>query len=179
MSGCWDSNHTYYLVTQQAEHLLSCQDRNADGALGLFYQQNASITWCDLFRPNFGQKTPKIISVHDVWEPWKQALLASRDVISSSQFAARICRGFFTLGDGCGLPILGVTFFVIECHFLRHGKRAQTKLLSPDIFRWGSDLPREGVGAKKFGMSLETRKSNFLGGLSWDFAGISRRCLKS
>ena len=31
------------------------------------------------------------------------------------------------------------------------------KLLSPDIFRWGRDLPREGVGAKKFGMSLETQ----------------------
>ena len=54
------------------------------------------------------QKTPEIISVHDVWEPWKQALLASRDVIISSQFAARIRRGFFTLGDGCWLPILTV-----------------------------------------------------------------------
>ena len=60
-------------------------------------QQAASITWCDLFRPNFGHKTPEIISVHDVWEPWKQALLASRDVIISSQFAAQIWRGFFTL----------------------------------------------------------------------------------
>ena len=70
-----------------------------------FNQQDASITWCDFFRPNFGQKTPEIISVHDVWEPWKQALLASRDVIISSQFAAQIWRGFFTLGDGCWLPI--------------------------------------------------------------------------
>ena len=67
-------------------------------------QLHASITWCDLFRPNFGQKTPEIISVHDVWEPWKQVLLASRDVIISSQFTARIRRGFFTLGDGCWLP---------------------------------------------------------------------------
>ena len=32
------------------------------------------------------------------------------------------------------------------------------KLLSPDIFRWGRGLPREGVGAKKFGMPLETRE---------------------
>ena len=32
------------------------------------------------------------------------------------------------------------------------------KLLSPDIFRWGGGLPREGVGAKKFGMPLETRE---------------------
>ena len=32
------------------------------------------------------------------------------------------------------------------------------KLLSPDIFRWGRGLPHEGVGAKKFGMPLETRE---------------------
>ena len=32
------------------------------------------------------------------------------------------------------------------------------KLLSPDIFRWGRGLPREGVGAKKFGMPFETRE---------------------
>ena len=70
-------------------------------------QQDASITWCDLFRPNFGQITPEFFSVHDVWEPWKQAFLASRDVIISSQFAARIRRGFFTLGDGCWLPTYG------------------------------------------------------------------------
>ena len=31
--------------------------------------------------------------------------MASRDVIISSQFAARIRRGFFTSGDGCWLPI--------------------------------------------------------------------------
>ena len=37
------------------------------------------------------------------------------------------------------------------------------KLLSPDIFRWGRDLPREGVGAKKFGMSLETREIKLFG----------------
>ena len=30
--------------------------------------------------------------------------------------------------------------------------------MSPDIFRWGGGLPREGVGAKKFGMALETRE---------------------
>ena len=32
------------------------------------------------------------------------------------------------------------------------------KLLSPDICRWGRGLPREGVGAKKFGMPLEARE---------------------
>ena len=57
------------------------------------------------FWPNFGaKKTPETISAHDVWEPWKQAPLASRNVIISSQFAARIRRGFFTFGDGCWLP---------------------------------------------------------------------------
>ena len=30
--------------------------------------------------------------------------------------------------------------------------------MSLDIFRWGRGLPHEGVGAKKFGMPLETRE---------------------
>ena len=33
-------------------------------------------------------------------------------------------------------------------------KEPKPKLLNPDIFRWGRGLPHEGVGAKKFGMSL-------------------------
>ena len=37
-------------------------------------------------------------------------------------------------------------------------KEHKPKLLSLDIFRWGRGLPREGVGAKKFGMCLETRE---------------------
>ena len=42
---------------------------------------------------------------------------------------------------------------------IRHEKRAQTQTsLSPDIFRWGRGLPREGVGAKKFSMPFETRQ---------------------
>ena len=36
-------------------------------------------------------------------------------------------------------------------------KEPKPKLLSPDIFWWVWGLPREGVGAKKFGMSLETQ----------------------
>ena len=36
-------------------------------------------------------------------------------------------------------------------------KEPKPKLLSPDIFWWGGGLPREGVGAKKFGMSLEAQ----------------------
>ena len=53
--------------------------------------------------------------------------------------------------------------------------------MSPDIFRRAKGLPCEGVGAKKFGMSLDSKpgKSNFLGGISRLIAGISRRCPKS
>ena len=41
----------------------------------------------------------------------------------------------------------------------------KTKLLSPDSFRWGRGLPHEGVGAKKFDMSLATREiKRFLAG---------------
>ena len=52
----------------------------------------------------FGQilvakKTPEIISAHDVWEPLKQALLASCDVIISSQVFVSKLQRFFTLGD--------------------------------------------------------------------------------
>ena len=46
-------------------------------------RQEASITWCDIFCPKFGQKMPKMITSHDVLEPLKQALSASRDVIIS------------------------------------------------------------------------------------------------
>ena len=67
-------------------------------------RQQASITWCDLFWPKFGQKMPKTISLHDVLEPSKQALLASRDVIISSQICGSNLQKVFTLGDGCWLP---------------------------------------------------------------------------
>ena len=59
----------------------------------------------------FGQisakKARNFSSVHDVWEPLKQALLASRDVIISGQSCISRCQRFFTLGDGCWLPIDG------------------------------------------------------------------------
>ena len=48
---------------------------------------------------------PKFISLHDVLEPLKQALLASRDVIISSQIRGSNLQKVFTLGDGCWLPI--------------------------------------------------------------------------
>ena len=50
---------------------------------------------------------PKIISLHDVLEPVKQALSASRDVIISSQICGSNLQTFFTLGDGCWLPKRG------------------------------------------------------------------------
>ena len=37
-------------------------------------------------------------------------------------------------------------------------KEPKPKLFGPDIFGWGRGLPREGVGAKTFGMPLETRE---------------------
>ena len=44
--------------------------------------------------------------------------------------------------------------------------------MSPDIFRWGGGLPRARVGAKKFGMSLETKEIKLFGrdipGFCWD-----------
>ena len=43
---------------------------------------------------------PKIISLHDVLEPLKQALLASRDVKISSQICGSNLQKVFTLGDG-------------------------------------------------------------------------------
>ena len=34
-------------------------------------------------------------------------------------------------------------------------KEPKPKLFGPDIFGWGGSLPREGVGAEKFDMSLD------------------------
>ena len=53
---------------------------------------------------------------------------------------------------------------------LRQEKGTQTpKLFGPDIFGWGGGLPREGAGAKKFGMSLETREIKLFW---WDMPGF-------
>ena len=59
-------------------------------------------------------------------------------------------------------------------------KEPKPKLFGPDIFQWGGGLTREWVGAKKFDTSpRKPGKSNFLGGISRDFAGISRGRPKS
>ena len=42
-------------------------------------------------------------------------------------------------------------------------KEPKPKLFGTDIFRWGGGLPREGVGAKKFGASPKTREIKFFG----------------
>ena len=42
-------------------------------------------------------------------------------------------------------------------------KEPKPKLLSREIFWWGGGLPRERVGAKKLGTSLETRETQFFG----------------
>ena len=55
----------------------------------------------------------------------------------------------------------------------------EPKLLSPDIFWWGRGLPHEGVGAKKFGMSLETREITLLWwdipGFCWDIPAVPEK----
>ena len=59
-------------------------------------QQEASITWCDIFQPK-RPKTPETITSHAVLESLKQAHLANHVVwCSLAKFAARSCRGFLT-----------------------------------------------------------------------------------
>ena len=93
------------------------------------------------------------------------------------------CRPLFAkaqlLYSGCrksGVEFKGVAVMIETAITADTQERKKStnkpKLLSPNIFRWGRGLPREGVGAKKFGMSLETREINFLGraipGFCWD-----------
>ena len=75
------------------------------GVCSALNRQEASITWCDLFRPKFCQKMPKTITSHDVHEPLQQVLSASRDVIISGQICGSKLQRVFILGDGCWLPI--------------------------------------------------------------------------
>ena len=83
-------------------------------------------------------------------------------------------------GDVCGEGGCWIFFFGPKSPPRLSGKKKETKpkLFGPDIFRWDRGLPREGVGAKKFGMSLETQgKQNFwrdVPGFFRDFSGICR-----
>ena len=65
------------------------------------------------------------------------------------------------------------------CRVSGKTKEHKPKLSSPDMFRWGRGLPREGVGAKKFGMSLETREIKLfwrdIPGFCWDIPAVSEK----
>ena len=52
-----------------------------------------------------------------------------------------------------------IAIYTVQEHLLFSGKKKEPKpkLFDSDIFGWGGGLPREGVGAKKFGMSFETQ----------------------
>ena len=65
---------------------------------------------------------------------------------------------------------------IIKCSSKK--KEHKPKLSGPDIFRWGGGLPREGIGAKRFGMSLETREIKHFGGKSrfcWEIPGAPEK----
>ena len=54
-------------------------------------------------------------------------------------------------------------------------KEPKPKLFGPDIFGMGGGLPREGMGAKKFGISLKTQENQtFWRDIPGNFGGISR-----
>ena len=56
------------------------------------------------------------------------------------------------------------SLFSLLSGFSQARKRStKPKLLGPDIFWWGGGLQREGAGAKKFDMSLETHGNQTLG----------------
>ena len=61
-------------------------------------------------------------------------------------------------------------------------KGPKPKLLSPDIFWWGGGLPLEGVGAEKFGMSLETTETKLfcreIPGFCWDIRAVPEKLEK-
>ena len=100
-------------------------------------RQEASITWCDLLRPKFGQEMRKCITSHDVLEPLKQVLSASRDVIISGQICG-LNRGIvFTLGDGCWLPKIASDF---KCNPLEIRNRSDLKPLRFQLRFFSTDL---------------------------------------
>ena len=66
--------------------------------------------------------------------------------------------------------------------FLAQRKERKPRLLSPDIFLWGRGLPREGVGATKFGMCLKTREIKLserdIPGFCWDIPAVPEKLRK-
>ena len=73
-------------------------------------------------------------------------------------------------------------FRLLQRSFSGKKKEPKPKLFGPDIFRWGGGLPREGVGAKKFGMSLETREIKYfwqdIPGFYWDSPAVPEKLEK-
>ena len=55
----------------------------------------------------------------------------------------------------------------------------KSKLFGPDILGWGGGLPREGVEAKKFGMSFETQQNQIfwrdIPGFLPGYPGVARK----
>ena len=79
--------------------------------------------------------------------------------------------------EGCEKNF-GQKNFGLKFRSLKSGTKNEPKprLFSPDILGWGGGLPHEGVGAKKFGMPLETREIK----LFWrDIPGLRRDIPKS
>ena len=71
------------------------------------------------------------------------------------------------MGGSCRQIVVYV--FSVHWVFSPPRKKEHTlKLLGPDILRWGGGFPREGVGVKKFDLSLEAQ------GSPKKFGGISR-----
>ena len=59
-------------------------------------------------------------------------------------------------------------------------KKPKPNLFGPDIFRWSGGLPREWVGAKKFGMSFEAQRiQTFLAGYPGILPGYPRSALSA
>ena len=58
-------------------------------------------------------------------------------------------------------------------------KKRQTQTFETGYFRWGRGLPHEGVGAKKFGMSLKTREIKLfwrdIPGSCWDIPAVPEK----
>ena len=67
---------------------------------------------------------------------------------------------------------------VVESAFLGRpdfqSRGPQTLIFGPDIFVWGGGLPREGVGAKKIGMSFETQGTRDFCRLSGPQSGLKK-----
>ena len=81
------------------------------------------------------------------------------------------------------LHTLNYTALIVSnymCNGCQSGKKKSTNpnfwVLGPDILQWGGGLPLEGVRAKKFGISLETRETKpSLSGISPILLGILGR----